>query len=72
MPRASRSPASTPSFVSRIRPTGGSITRLTMHEDAPGRFRGNTAQAKGEWDVVIELSRGDERMFRSKNRISVH
>jgi nitrogen fixation protein FixH len=45
---------------------------LTMHEDAPGRFRGNTTQAKGEWDVVIELSRGEERLFRSKNRISVH
>jgi nitrogen fixation protein FixH len=44
---------------------------LTMHEDAPGRFRGNTTQAKGEWDVVIELSRGEERMFRSRSRVTV-
>jgi nitrogen fixation protein FixH len=45
---------------------------IAMREDGPGRFRGNTSQAKGEWDVVIELSRGDERLFRSRNRVSLH
>ena len=45
---------------------------LAMHEDAPGRFRGNTTPAKGEWDVIIELSRGEERLFRSRNRVSLH
>ena len=45
---------------------------LTMHEDAPGHFRGTTARVEGEWDVMIELSRGEERLFRSKNRVTVH
>jgi nitrogen fixation protein FixH len=45
---------------------------LAMREDAPGRFHGNTAQAAGEWDLVIELSRGEERLFRSRNRVTLH
>jgi nitrogen fixation protein FixH len=44
---------------------------LAMHEDSPGRFRGNTTPAKGEWDLIIELSRGEERLFRSRNRVSL-
>jgi nitrogen fixation protein FixH len=34
-----------------------------------GLFRGTTAAATGQWDLVIELSRDDERLFRSKNRV---
>ena len=34
-----------------------------------GRFRGTTAASAGQWDLVIELSRDDERLFRSKNRV---
>jgi nitrogen fixation protein FixH len=45
---------------------------IAMREDRPGRFHGNTSQAKGEWDFVIELSRGDDRLFRSRNRVSLH
>jgi nitrogen fixation protein FixH len=44
---------------------------LVMRENAPGQFRGTTASAMGEWDLVIELSRGEERLFRSRNRVSV-
>ena len=44
---------------------------VAMREDAPGRFRGTTALALGERDLVIELSRGNERLFRSKSRVSV-
>ena len=35
----------------------------------PGHFVGNTDLAAGQWDLVIELSRQDERLFRSKNRV---
>lgn len=34
-----------------------------------GRFRGTAATPEGHWDLVIELHRGDERVFRSKSRI---
>jgi nitrogen fixation protein FixH len=34
-----------------------------------GRFRGTTTASAGQWDLVIELSRNDERVFRSKNRV---
>jgi nitrogen fixation protein FixH len=34
-----------------------------------GRFQGTTTAAAGQWDLVIELSRGGERLFRSKNRV---
>ncbi|HTS40332.1 MAG TPA: FixH family protein [Xanthobacteraceae bacterium] len=45
---------------------------LVMSEVSSGRFRGTTTSSKGEWDLLIELSRGDERLFRSKNRVSLH
>jgi nitrogen fixation protein FixH len=42
---------------------------VTMQADGPGRFRGAIAPIAGQWDFVIELSRGGERLFRSKERI---
>ena len=38
-------------------------------EDAAGRFHGNAEVAAGQWDVVIELTRHGEQLFRSKNRV---
>jgi nitrogen fixation protein FixH len=37
-----------------------------------GLFRGETAAAAGQWDLVIELARDGERLFRSKNRVWLH
>lgn len=34
-----------------------------------GLFRGSAHAAAGQWDLVIELSRAGERVFRSKNRV---
>ena len=42
---------------------------VTLHEDASGQFRGTVAPITGQWDLVIELSRGGERVFRSRNRV---
>jgi len=36
-----------------------------------GLFRGDAPAAAGQWDLVIELSRDGERLFRSKNRVSL-
>jgi nitrogen fixation protein FixH len=42
---------------------------VAMQSDGPGRFRGGLATLPGQWDLVIELSRGGERLFRSRERI---
>jgi nitrogen fixation protein FixH len=42
---------------------------LAMDADGPGRFRGVTRVALGQRDLVIELVRGGERVFRSKSRV---
>jgi len=36
-----------------------------------GQFRGSAPAAAGQWDLVIELSRDGNRLFRSKNRVSL-
>lgn len=45
---------------------------VTLSEESAGRFRGTVDRIAGQWDVVIELSRGGERVFRSRNRIVLH
>ena len=42
---------------------------VSLLNDGAGRFRGTTVATAGQWDLVIELSRDDERLFRSKNRV---
>jgi nitrogen fixation protein FixH len=42
---------------------------VALREDASGRFRGTVHRIAGQWDLVIELSRGGERLFRSRNRV---
>lgn len=54
------------------RPTDRRLDRtVAVSEDAPGHFSGSTAISAGQWDLVIELSRQGERLFRSKNRVVV-
>lgn len=42
---------------------------VSMREHGAGHFRGTAGSAPGQWDLVIELSRDGERMFRSRNRV---
>lgn len=52
------------------RPTDRRLDRsVVLVEDAAGRFHGNADVAAGQWDVVIELTRHGEQLFRSKNRV---
>jgi nitrogen fixation protein FixH len=52
------------------RPTNRRLDRTIMvGQTGPGHFVGNADLAAGQWDLVIELSRQDERLFRSKNRV---
>lgn len=44
---------------------------LAFVEVTPGQFRSLTPMPQGRWDLVIELKRADETVFRSKSRISL-
>ncbi len=52
------------------RPTDRRLDQpVAVSEKGPGRFRGSAKISSGQWDLVIELSRGGERLFRSRNRV---
>lgn len=42
---------------------------VTLVGDGGGRFHGEAALTAGQWDLVIELSRRGEQLFRSRNRV---
>jgi nitrogen fixation protein FixH len=42
---------------------------ISLAEEAPGHFHGAAKQLIGQWDVIIELARDRERLFRSRNRV---
>jgi nitrogen fixation protein FixH len=42
---------------------------VVMHEGSAGRFVGKAPVAPGQWDLIIDLVRGEERVFRSRERI---
>ena len=44
---------------------------LEFVEPAPGRFKSLTPMPDGQWDLVIDLKRDRESVFRSKSRISL-
>ena len=50
---------------------GEAIQTLALEPDpdSPGRFSGVVTPSPGQRDLVIELSREGERLFRSKERI---
>jgi nitrogen fixation protein FixH len=52
------------------RPTDRHLDRdVALVEDSPGEFSGRTEIMAGQWELVIELSRHGEQVFRSKNRV---
>lgn len=42
---------------------------VEMTADGAGRFQGAAAFVAGQWDLIIDLESGGERMFRSRNRV---
>lgn len=54
------------------RPTDRRLDRVVaVNEDAPGHFHGSAVIAAGQWDLILELSRQGDRLFRSKNRVVI-
>lgn len=44
---------------------------LEFVELTPGRFKSLSPMPEGQWDLVIDLKRETETVFRSKSRISL-
>lgn len=44
---------------------------VQMTRVGAGSYRGSGAIAPGQWDMIIELSRDGDRVFRSRNRVIV-
>lgn len=36
-----------------------------------GHFRGMTMAARGQWELLVDLYRGDDRVFRSRSRVTL-
>ena len=68
--RAGRPLAGLEATVSLNHPNDRRLDRtVTMQANAAGHFGGVVTPSPGQWDLVIELSRDGERLFRSKERI---
>jgi nitrogen fixation protein FixH len=44
---------------------------IDVRPAAAGVYRGETAAPPGQWDLVLELYRGDQRVFRSRSRVTL-
>jgi len=44
---------------------------LAIRQVAPGSFDGAIHAEPGQWDLVIDISRDGERLFRSKSRVTL-
>jgi nitrogen fixation protein FixH len=44
---------------------------VPMRQTAAGVFQGVASAPPGQWELEIEISRGDERMFRSRSRVTL-
>jgi nitrogen fixation protein FixH len=67
-----RAQAGLDATVRLVHPTDRRADRIaTVTEIGAGAFRGTVAADPGQWDLVIELSRGGERVFRSKSRVTL-
>jgi nitrogen fixation protein FixH len=44
---------------------------IPVREFAPGVFTGTIEADPGQWDLLIDIARNGERLFRSKSRITL-
>lgn len=66
-------PAHLTAAVRLVHPTQAEFDQaMTLAQVAPGHFVGTGDARAGQWDLVLELNQGAERVFRSKNRVILH
>ena len=53
-------------------PADASLDRtLELKSAGPGVFRGEADAQPGQWELIVDLFRGDERVFRSRSRVTL-
>jgi nitrogen fixation protein FixH len=45
---------------------------ITLHDASGGRFHGVTRAEPGQWELIVDLYRNDERLFRSRSRVMLN
>jgi nitrogen fixation protein FixH len=45
---------------------------ISLRAGAAGVFHGSVEAQPGQWDLIIDLYRGDQRLFRSSNRVTLN
>jgi len=62
-------------YTTSIRLAHPTDARLDHHVElaasGPGLYRAELHADSGQWDLIIEMAKGDERLFRSRQRISI-
>ncbi|MFG1421974.1 FixH family protein [Roseixanthobacter liquoris] len=49
----------------------GDVT-LVLADIGGGRYTGAVTAHAGQWDLMLDLAQGGQRLFRSKNRVQLH
>ena len=44
---------------------------IALQSTGPGAFRGEAKAPPGQWELIVDLFRGDERQFRSRSRVTL-
>jgi nitrogen fixation protein FixH len=44
---------------------------IAVRPAAAGVFHGSTPAQPGQWELIVELFRGDDRLFRSRSRVTL-
>lgn len=44
---------------------------VSARETQPGRYVGRVAAPAGQWDLIVELARDEERLYRSRSRVTL-
>ncbi len=45
---------------------------IPLSRTGAGQFRGETAVARGQWELLVDLYRGETRVFRSRSRVTLN
>jgi len=44
---------------------------IAVRPDGAGLFRGTADAQPGQWDLIVDLYKGDKRLFRSRSRVTL-
>jgi nitrogen fixation protein FixH len=44
---------------------------IALQSTGPGAFHGEAKAQPGQWELIVDLFRGDERQFRSRSRVTL-